>query len=170
MRLGRILRPHNQRTFACEELSDSLSDLKFLALNNVKRKLIQAGGDLFARQGYGATSLRAVTAYAGVNLGLVNYHFFSKRGLYLSVINSAVAALNVRELVLNPHDDDAIDFLPITDVSHTHLLESIVAWEILKPTGFKDEILATLSALPSHFVALNHLVAAFRHSHPNSIS
>jgi hypothetical protein len=36
---------------------------------------------LFARDGFEATSLRAITAEAGVNLATVNYHFPSRSSI-----------------------------------------------------------------------------------------
>jgi AcrR family transcriptional regulator len=41
---------------------------------------------LFARQGVEATSLRAITSEAQVNIAAVNYHFGSKEGLVRSVL------------------------------------------------------------------------------------
>lgn len=55
--------------------------------------LIAAGRELFARDGYDATSVRAVTARAGVNLGAITYHFGSKRALYEAVLEQALTPL-----------------------------------------------------------------------------
>jgi AcrR family transcriptional regulator len=44
--------------------------------------LLAAAGELFPAHGYDATSIRAITARANVNLGAVTYHFGSKEALY----------------------------------------------------------------------------------------
>jgi AcrR family transcriptional regulator len=60
------------------------------------RALIEAGRQLFTRHGYDGTSVRAITAEAGANLGAITYHFGSKRELYDRVVESAVAPLAER--------------------------------------------------------------------------
>ena len=45
---------------------------------DTKERILQAAENLFTDQGFGATSLRAITHRAGVNLAAVNYHFGSK--------------------------------------------------------------------------------------------
>ena len=47
--------------------------------------LIEAGIDIFGRDGYHAASSRALADAAGVNQALIGYHFGSKEGLYLAV-------------------------------------------------------------------------------------
>jgi AcrR family transcriptional regulator len=48
-------------------------------------ELILAARDLFVARGYDGTSIRAITAKAGANLGAVTYHFGSKEALYDAV-------------------------------------------------------------------------------------
>lgn len=45
---------------------------------------------LFAQHGYQAVSIRAIARAAGANLGAVNYHFGTKRQLFLTVIADVV--------------------------------------------------------------------------------
>ena len=45
---------------------------------------------LFAQHGYQAVSIRAIAQAAGANLGAVNYHFGTKRQLFLTVIADVV--------------------------------------------------------------------------------
>jgi AcrR family transcriptional regulator len=47
-------------------------------MTSTKDRILDAVERLFAERGYAATSLRIVTAEAGVNLAAVNYHFGSK--------------------------------------------------------------------------------------------
>ncbi|CAH0533715.1 hypothetical protein VST7929_01590 [Vibrio stylophorae] len=52
-----------------------------------KIHLLQVAEQLFASQGYSATSLRQLTAQAQTNLAAVNYHFGGKKGLIQAVLN-----------------------------------------------------------------------------------
>lgn len=63
---------------------------------DTKQKILDAAEELFAREGYAATSLRKVTDLAGVNLAGVNYHFGSKEGLLEAVISRRIDPLNER--------------------------------------------------------------------------
>lgn len=63
-----------------------------------KEKLMDAAEKLFARRGFHGTSLREITAEAGVDLALVNYHFGSKKQLLAAVIERRGLVLNERRL------------------------------------------------------------------------
>jgi AcrR family transcriptional regulator len=52
---------------------------------STKDKILDAAEKLFAKAGFDATSLRAITTEAQVNLAAVNYHFKSKEALILEV-------------------------------------------------------------------------------------
>ena len=65
-----------------------------------KDRILDAAEHLFARDGIEATSLRAITAEAGVNLAAVNYHFQSKDALVHAVIARRVVPVNQRRLEL----------------------------------------------------------------------
>ena len=54
----------------------------------------------FSSRGFSATSLRAITAKAGVNLAAVNYHFGGKEALILAVVHRLIDPLNQRRLQL----------------------------------------------------------------------
>lgn len=66
----------------------------------VRQRIMDAAERLFSEEGFAATSLRQITAEAGVNLAAVNYHFGSKENLHLELIARAVAPLNARRLAL----------------------------------------------------------------------
>jgi AcrR family transcriptional regulator len=55
--------------------------------------LLEAARELFARAGYDGTSIRAITARAGANLGAVTYHYGSKERLYEAVLASFTTPL-----------------------------------------------------------------------------
>ncbi len=58
--------------------------------------LLAAARRLFAAGGYDGTSIRAITAEAGANLGAVTYHFGTKRDLYEQVLEQVLAPLPPR--------------------------------------------------------------------------
>jgi AcrR family transcriptional regulator len=63
-----------------------------------KDKLMDAAEKLFSRKGFYGASLRDITAAAGVDLALVNYHFGSKRRLLTAVIERRGTVLNEERL------------------------------------------------------------------------
>jgi len=65
-----------------------------------KGRILDTAERLFARDGFEATSLRAITAEAGVNLAAVNYHFHSKEALVQAVIGRRMGPVNERRLAL----------------------------------------------------------------------
>ena len=71
---------------------------------NTKRAILQAAEVLFAEQGYAQTSMRSITARAGVNLASVNYHFGSKKNLIQAVLKQYFD-------VLMPQIDSTLDNL-----------------------------------------------------------
>ncbi|TDC69957.1 TetR/AcrR family transcriptional regulator [Streptomyces hainanensis] len=64
------------------------------ATSTTKSRILDAAEELFGAQGYAATSLRAVTEAAGVNVAAVNYHFGSKEGLLRAVVARAMGSVN----------------------------------------------------------------------------
>jgi AcrR family transcriptional regulator len=65
-----------------------------------KERILDAAERLFARDGFDATSLRAITTEAQVNLAAVNYHFQSKEALVQAVIGRRLGPINARRLAL----------------------------------------------------------------------
>jgi AcrR family transcriptional regulator len=65
-----------------------------------KTQILDAAERLFGEHGYAATSLRAITAAAKVNLAAVNYHFRSKDELLRAVIARRIEPINARRLTL----------------------------------------------------------------------
>ncbi len=59
-----------------------------------KYVIMNAAEELFAAAGYNATSLRAITQAAEVNLAAVNYHFGGKQGLLEAIYNRRIAPMN----------------------------------------------------------------------------
>ena len=71
-----------------------------MPLQSTKEHILNVAERLFADRGYAATSLRAITQAAGVNLGAVNYHFGSKEGLLFAVFGRRVGPVNEERLRL----------------------------------------------------------------------
>jgi AcrR family transcriptional regulator len=65
-----------------------------------RAKILETAEILFGRHGFSATSLRAITTEAGVNLASVNYYFGSKDQLIVEVLSRAIRPLNERRLAL----------------------------------------------------------------------
>ena len=58
-----------------------------------RERLIDAARRLFAERGFADVTVREICREAGANLALVNYYFGDKLGLYLEVVNQAIAAV-----------------------------------------------------------------------------
>ncbi|MBW1805168.1 MAG: CerR family C-terminal domain-containing protein [Deltaproteobacteria bacterium] len=61
-----------------------------------KKRLLAKAEMLFSQKGYHAVSVREITAAAKCNMGAVNYHFNSKRNLYMEVFRSRWVPLELR--------------------------------------------------------------------------
>ncbi|MBA3847914.1 MAG: TetR/AcrR family transcriptional regulator [Planctomycetes bacterium] len=71
-----------------------------LTKGDTRERILDAAETLFAEHGFEATSMRAVTSVAQVNLAAVNYHFGSKDGLVQAVFERRVGPLNLERLTL----------------------------------------------------------------------
>lgn len=72
-------------------------DLRVAQGRSTRALLLAAAGDLLREEGYAATSTRAVAERAGLQLSLVHYHFGSKRGLLLAVLEDLTESLLDRQ-------------------------------------------------------------------------
>ncbi len=61
---------------------------------DTKGTILDAAERLFTERGFGAVSLRDITAAAGVNLAAVNYHFGSKDALIVELFVLRASAIN----------------------------------------------------------------------------
>jgi AcrR family transcriptional regulator len=60
----------------------------------IRTKILDVAETLFAKNGFNATSLRAITSQAGVNVAAVNYYFRSKDQLIVAVLSRAIRPIN----------------------------------------------------------------------------
>lgn len=63
--------------------------------DETRRALIQAGLELFGEYGIKGTSTRMLAELSGANVAAIPYHFGSKQGLYLAVVEHIVEAISV---------------------------------------------------------------------------
>ena len=56
--------------------------------NNTKKRILKKAEELFAQKGYHAVSVREITKAAKCNMAAVNYHFNSKKNLYMEVFRT----------------------------------------------------------------------------------
>jgi AcrR family transcriptional regulator len=56
--------------------------------NITKNHILDEAEILFAQKGFDAVSVREITAAAKCNMGAVNYHFQSKKNLYMAIFQS----------------------------------------------------------------------------------
>jgi len=130
-----------------------------------KTRILAATEKLFIQHGYDATSLRAITTEAGVNLAAVNYHFGSKEELFGIVLTHRLDVLNIERVRL-------LDALEARGVDAAHSVEQLIATMFLPALqlarnperGGSDflKFLGRAYADPSPFVAdlLAHRYAA----------
>jgi AcrR family transcriptional regulator len=75
-------------------------DAKVIAIGAIrgsaatKERIMDTAEALFMEHGFEATSLRSITATAGVNLAAVNYHFGSKEELFEAVLTRRLDPMN----------------------------------------------------------------------------
>jgi len=65
---------------------------------NTVYQILNSAEELFAVKGFNATSMRAITDKANVNLAAVNYHFGSKDNLIFEVIKRGIQPINASRL------------------------------------------------------------------------
>ncbi|SAI58746.1 TetR family transcriptional regulator [Bordetella ansorpii] len=66
--------------------------------SSTREAILDAAEGLFAHHGYDGTSMRQITAAAGVNLAAVNYHFGGKEALLQEVLKRRLALVNQERL------------------------------------------------------------------------
>lgn len=100
----------------------------FVALrtpDQTRSRLLDAAGALFAAQGFHGTTVREIAQRAGVNLAAGNYHFGSKRALYLEVLRNHFARiqteLRARGGAPAPGELDRLDARSLERMLHARL-------------------------------------------------
>ncbi len=65
---------------------------------DTRARILEAADRLFGARGFRGTSMRALTAAAGVNLAAVNYHFGSKEALLRETLSRHMEPINAERL------------------------------------------------------------------------
>jgi len=119
---------------------------------DTKARLIEAAGEVFARYGFRASTVRQICKRAHANIGSVNYHFRDKEGLYAALLTYS------RQLALSKYPPDlglsrnATPEEKLRAYIRSFLLrlmaEGLPAWhgklmaqEIAEPSGAFDQVL-----------------------------
>ena len=69
-----------------------------MVTEDTRERILDAAERLFAERGFDGTSVRDVTAEAGVNLAAVHYHFGSKDVLFAAVLQRVIAPIRAEQL------------------------------------------------------------------------
>ncbi len=115
-------------------------------------RIIDAAQRLFIRNGTEATSLRAVTREAGVNVAAIHYYFGSRDELLRSVLDRIIKPLNARRLALLNQSLAAHHGrpLPVEEILRAFLLPDLELIETLRDGGVEIAHFAARSyAAPS---------------------
>ena len=67
---------------------------------DTRSRILDAAESLFMEYGFDGTSMRLITAQAGVNLAAINYHFGSKELLFQEVFRRRLTDLNRRRIAV----------------------------------------------------------------------
>lgn len=58
-------------------------------MDDTREKLLNAAGEVFAREGFDSATVRSICQQAGANLAAINYHFGDKQRLYIEAVKTA---------------------------------------------------------------------------------
>lgn len=76
---------------------------------DTKRRIVDTAERLFAERGFSATSVRGITADAGVNLAALHYHFGSKENLIEEVFVRRLRPLNEERIQMLEKAEEEAD-------------------------------------------------------------
>jgi AcrR family transcriptional regulator len=102
---------------------------------SARNRLFRAAAELFSRKGYSATSVSEIVETAGVTKPVLYYHFGSKEGLYLKMLEAAAHDVQgrIQQSVAAPGDAvtrirnlcDALMELVITHLALVRLMHAM---------------------------------------------
>ncbi len=116
-----------------------------------RARILQTAAALFAQKGFHRTSIRDLTAAAGVNVAAVHYHFGSKADLYRAVLAEELRASDCRSCGqgATPPLPSGLNALLrcVFDSLRTHqdsVLRQILVQEEASPSGVLGPVLGDL--------------------------
>jgi AcrR family transcriptional regulator len=83
---------------------ESRKDLRVARGRATRAHLLDAAAEVLREKGHAATSMRAVADHAGAQLSLLHYHFGSKRGLLVAVLEELTEGLLERQQAMFADD------------------------------------------------------------------
>lgn len=110
-----------------------------------KNRILDAAERLFYERGVGATSLRAITQAAGMNVAAIHYHFGSKESLLLAVARRRAEPINRARL-------EAFDELEAGAAGQPVPVRDLVE-AFLRPELMNETMSAILLQEPSDVIA-----------------
>lgn len=128
---------------------------------DTKARLLAVGAELFAARGFHGTKIRDIATRAGVNVAAGNYHYGSKKELYLEVLRGLFADVRARIARLHAAPSAAA----LAKMSRPALVELLrtrvrVMFEfIVGPPGLEGQLMLREMADPSE--ALPNILAEF---------
>jgi AcrR family transcriptional regulator len=63
-----------------------MKDTDMISNTTTPERIIEAAADIFGKEGFKATTIRAIATKASANVASINYHFGDKQGLYSAVL------------------------------------------------------------------------------------
>ena len=97
--------------------------------------IVTAAADLFARQGYAATSVDEIAAAAGVAKGAVYHHFESKERLFETVLEAVTAELARQVMLRAGGAADIWDSIAVATEAYFELASSGAAAQVVLKDG-----------------------------------
>jgi AcrR family transcriptional regulator len=119
---------------------------------DVKNRILEAAGEIFADCGFRQTTVREICRRAGANLAAVNYHFGDKERLYMAVIKHykeiAVQKYSQYDFVRDqdPYDVQLTAFIKsfmfhLLGEGHVSCFSRLMSREYIEPTSALDVII-----------------------------
>lgn len=130
-----------------------------------EEKIIECAGQLIAEKGFASVTSKEICRAAGVNLAAVNYHFGSRGGLYLAVLENVQQYLVELQQLIDLYESDLaprqkmeklIDFLAGNAFYKNDWQISVWVREVMNPSPafmeiFRKEGLPKISVLIKMF-------------------
>jgi len=86
-------------------------DLRVTRGESTRRDLLAAATELFAQNGYEATSIEQVLSHTGISKGSLYHHFASKRGLFEAVLEELEAGIALKTVAAARRAEDPVGAL-----------------------------------------------------------